>query len=69
MLGINLQLTFYFHRLYSLVKLPFQDPNADCAIFAHTCQFVTFHVAKLNEPDLVFVLGYRGNTFLRDYIS
>ena len=36
-LGINLQLTFYFHRLYSLINLPFQYPNADCAIFADTC--------------------------------
>ena len=67
-LGINLQLTFHFHRLYSRIKQPLQDPNADCAIFAHTCQLVTFHVAKLNEPYLVFMLGYCGNTLLRDYI-
>ena len=67
-LGINLQLTFYFYRLYSLINLPFQYPNADCAIFADTCQFISFHVAKLDKPYLVFVLGNCCNTLLRDYI-
>lgn len=52
----------------SLIIDPFDLPDAERTVFAHTGEFITHHIAELDEPDLVLVSLQRRNTLLGDHV-
>ena len=66
--GLDSQSAFDFNVLQALLVKPVDRPDAKGSILADACQFVTFDVAELHEPDLVLVCLQSCYAVLRDYI-
>ena len=56
------------NRLQTFLVQPFNVPNAESAIFADGGQLVAHDVAKLDQPNLVFVCLEISYASLRDHI-